>query len=81
MTNVKFPQRLDIKDMPRDETRALGNLRQTLCASFNYCRKYPLKMAVLKTVLKYVYNRIVQFEKEQAAYTESNVTIPVKVTK
>lgn len=66
----RFPQRLDIKDMPRDQTRALGGLRQALAASFNYCRKYPAKMAVLKEVLKYTYNRIVAFEKEQEAYEE-----------
>lgn len=62
--------RLDIKDMPRDTTRCLGGLRQAICASFNYCRKYPTKMAVLKSVLKYTYNRIVQWEKEQAAKEE-----------
>lgn len=64
MSESRFPQRLDIKDMPRDRTRSLGGLRQAICASFNYCRKYPAKMAVLKEVLKYSYNRIVQFEKE-----------------
>lgn len=62
--------RLDIKDMPRDTTRCLGGLRQAICASFNYCRKYPTKMTVLKSVLKYTYNRIVQWEKEQAAKDE-----------
>lgn len=65
-----FPQRLDIKDMPRDKTRALGGLRQALAASFNYCRKYPAKMAVLKDVVKYTYNRIVAYEKEQEALEE-----------
>lgn len=67
---TRFPQRLDIKDMPRDSTRALGGLRQALAASFNYCRKYPAKMAVLKEVIKYTYNRIVAFEKEQEAFEE-----------
>ena len=62
--------RLDIKDMPRDTTRCLGGLRQAICASFNYCRKYPAKMTVLKAVLKYTYNRVVQWEKEQAAKEE-----------
>jgi hypothetical protein len=71
--NPRFPQRLDIKDMPRDKTRALGGLRQTLASSFNYCRKYPAKMAVLKEVLKYTYNRIVAFEKEQEEYAELQV--------
>ncbi|QPI17712.1 hypothetical protein vBAmePR8F_gp52 [Alteromonas phage vB_AmeP_R8W] len=67
---TRFPQRLDIKDMPRDSTRALGGLRQALAASFNYCRKYPAKMEVLKEVIKYTYNRIVTFEKEQEAFEE-----------
>ena len=67
---VKRPARLDIVDMPRDKTRALGGLRQALCASFNYCRKYPAKMAVLKEVLKYTYNRIVAWEKEHEAQQE-----------
>ncbi len=69
----RFPQRLDIKDMPRDQTRALGGLRQALAASFNYCRKYPAKMAVLKDVVKYTYNRIVAYEKEQEALEEHKV--------
>ena len=67
MTN-KRPARLDIVDMPRDTQRSLGTLRQALCASFNYCRKYPAKMETLKTVVKYVYTRIVEWEKEQEAY-------------
>ena len=69
---VKRPARLDIVDMPRDTTRSLGGLRQALCASFNYCRKYPLKMRVLKAVLKYTYNRIVQWEKDNLAEIEGN---------
>ncbi len=59
--------RLELVDMPRDKTRALGSLPQAICGSFNYCRQYPRKMVVLKAVLKYAYNRIVQFEKEQKA--------------
>lgn len=74
-----FPQRLDIKDMPRDQTRALGGLRQALAASFNYCRKYPAKMAVLKEVIKYTYNRIVAFEKEQEALEEHKTRSAVLV--
>lgn len=65
---TKRPARLDIVDMPRDEKRSLGTLRQALCASFNYCRKYPAKMQTLKTVIKYVYTRITEWEKEQEAY-------------
>ena len=62
----KRPNRLDITDMPRDSKQALGGLRRSLCASFNYCKKYPAKLAVLKEVLKYTYNRIVQYEKDIA---------------
>ncbi len=76
----RFPQRLDIKDMPRDKTRALGGLRQALVASFNYCRKYPVKMAVLKDVVKYTYNRIVAYENEQEAL-EENKTRSAVLTK
>ena len=72
---IKRPARLDIVDMPRDKTRALGGLRQALCSSFNYCRKYPAKMAVLKEVLKYTYNRIVAWEKEHAAQLEQQAKI------
>lgn len=68
---TKRPARLDIVDMPRDTQRSLGTLRQALCASFNYCRKYPAKMATLKAVMKYVYTRITEWEKEQAAYEAS----------
>lgn len=57
--------RLDIIDMPRDTTRCLGTLRRELCKVFNYCRNYPLKMKVLKEVLKYTYNRIVVWEKAE----------------
>lgn len=71
MVEPLFPQRLDIKDMPRDEKRCLGSLRKNLCNSFNYCRSYPKKMAVLKTVLKYTYNRIVQYEKEVEAHQKA----------
>ena len=64
------PSRLDLTDMPRDKARVLGGLRGALCASFNYCRKYPAKMTVLKETLKYVHGRIIQWEKEQAAFDE-----------
>lgn len=79
MTNqVKRPARLDIVDMPRDTTRALGGLRQAICASFNYCRKYPAKMAILKEVLKYTYNRIVAWEKEHAAQLEQAAKVKLE---
>lgn len=78
---IKRPARLDIVDMPRDNQRSLGTLRQALCASFNYCRKYPDKMEVLKSVVKYVYTRITAWEKEQEAYTQKAVQEPEKAPK
>lgn len=80
MTN-KRPARLDIVDMPRDTQRSLGTLRQALCASFNYCRKYPAKMETLKTVVKYVYTRIVEWEKEQETYEPNETKAPVSAPK
>lgn len=65
------PSRLDLTDMPRDKQRALGGLRGALCASFNYCKRYPTKLKILKETLAYVHNRIVQFEKDQATFEES----------
>lgn len=64
MTNptkeVKQPARLDIIDLPRDKDRVLGSLRQGLCASFNYCRRYKGKLEVLKATLELVLSRINQ---------------------
>lgn len=68
VNKAKRPARLDITDMPRDEKRALGGLRKALCASFNYCRKYPTKMKTLKSVIRYTYERIVAWEKEYDAH-------------
>lgn len=78
---IKRPARLDIVDMPRDAQRSLGTLRQALCASFNYCRKYPAKMATLKAVMKYVYTRITEWEKEQAAYDNAALKAPESAPK
>ena len=79
MTNqVKRPARLELGDMPRDATRALGGVRQALCASFNYCRSYPKKMALLKEVLKYTHSRILAWEKEQAKAEEEAAKIYIE---
>lgn len=78
---IKRPARLDIVDMPRDNQRSLGTLRQALCASFNYCRKYPAKMETLKSVVKYVYTRITAWEKEQEAYAQEAVKVTEKAPK
>lgn len=53
-----------ISELPQD-FGALGGLRHALKSSFNYCRKYPVKMALLKKTLVYVHNRIVEWEKSQ----------------
>lgn len=68
---VKSPARLELGDMPRDKARVLGTLRQVICASFNYSRKYPPKMALLKETLRYAHNRVVQWEKEADAQFEA----------
>lgn len=65
---IQFPLRLDMKDMPEDKKQALGTLRRALCATFNYCRQYPDKMETFQAVLKYTYNRTVQYQKENKAY-------------
>lgn len=70
-TQIKRPARLAITDMPRDPQRVLGPVRSTLAASFNYCRQYPKKMAVLKVVIKFMYGKIVQWEKAVAAEEEA----------
>lgn len=63
---LKRPSRLALTDLPRDRSQHLGDLRKCLVSAFNYCRTYPRKMAMLKAVLKYTYNRVLAFEKEQA---------------
>lgn len=61
------PRRLDVRDLPRDRERVLGGLRKALCASFNYCRKYPSKLAHLKIALTYVVSRITEYQEMVAA--------------
>jgi hypothetical protein len=51
-----------ITDLPRDTGGALGGLRRALVGSFNYCRKYPSKMVILKETLQYVVARIEAWE-------------------
>ena len=72
------PARLDIVDMPRDPQRCLAGIRQALCASFNYCRDHPTKMRILKEVVKYVYSRITQWEREVAAEAERLAVVRVR---
>ena len=75
---VKRPGRLDISDMPRDKAGVLGGLRGTLVSTFNRCRNYPAKMAVLKSVLKYTYNRVVAWEKAHAEYMEEQAKLKLE---
>jgi len=78
---IKRPSRLDIVDMPRDSQRALGSLRQVLCATFNYCRKYPVKMETLKAVLEYTLDRIKALESEPEAPEPEKAPVKRKTTK
>ena len=48
--------RLDLPMLPRDVNRVTGTLRKVLCASFNYCKRYPVKLEKYIEVLKYVTN-------------------------
>jgi hypothetical protein len=57
-TKVKKPARLDIVDLPRDKDRVLGSIRQGLCASFNYCRRYRGKLEVLGSTLAFILDKI-----------------------
>lgn len=66
----KRPTRLDIVDMPRDKARVLGGLRQAICASFNYCRKYPAKLEVLRETLEYVLGRIDTYQEDAAKFAD-----------
>lgn len=58
------PARLDIIDLPRDEQRCLGGLRSALCATFNYTKQYPAKLAVFVEVLEYVLARAKEWSTE-----------------
>ena len=73
-TKVTPIKRLSITDMPRDVQGCTGTLRKSICDSVNYCKRYPLKLAILKAILKYSYNYLVQYE--QAV----EVSKPVKKT-
>lgn len=65
------PARLTLQDLPRDKSRALGGLRQALCASVNYCRRYPDKLELLKQTLKTAYNYVNAYQKAVAAKDET----------
>lgn len=56
---------LEITDMPSDTLGALGKLRTVLVGTFNRAREHKHRMTLLKTVLKFMYNKCVEFEKAQ----------------
>jgi len=62
---------LEITDMPTDSNQVLGKLRTVLVGTFNKCREYPYKMALLKSVLKFMYNKCVEFEKHNDAILDT----------
>lgn len=64
---------MKVTDLPSDKMGALGSLRRALCASFNYCRHYPVKMQLLKETLVYVHGRIVEWEQAHAPEPEPEV--------
>lgn len=55
--------RLELTMLPRDPQRSLGNLRTVLCASFNYVRKYPKKLALFIDVVKFMANYGMMYQK------------------
>jgi hypothetical protein len=68
---MKYPNHLMVvTDLPRDTGGALGGLRRALVASFNYCRKYPVKMAILKETIEFVHKRIRAWESVDAPVKE-----------
>lgn len=54
---------LEITDMPTDKLQALGKLRTVLVGTFNKSREHKHRMTLLKHVLKFMYNKCVEFEK------------------
>ena len=57
-------QFLEITDMPTDKYGTLGTLRNILVAVFNKCRGNTENMKLLKTTLKFVYNKCLEHDKQ-----------------
>lgn len=72
MSKNLSPARLNIGDLPRDRQGAISKLRKQLVASANYCKRYPLKLAVLKATIKCVYKYILEVEARNAALEAAN---------
>lgn len=69
MTNtVKSPARLELRDLPQDKTRSLGQLPRVLMQVFNYTRRYPLKLEALKMLLKTAHAKVVEYQKADEAF-------------
>lgn len=66
---------LEITDMPTDNLQALGKLRTVLVGTFNRAREHKHRMTLLKTVLKFMYNKCVEFEKSRETPDPERVTI------
>jgi len=58
---------LEITDMPTDQLQALGKLRTVLVGTFNRAREHKHRMKLLKEVLKFMYNKCIEFEKVEEA--------------
>ena len=57
--------------MPTDKLQALGKLRTVLVATFNKAREHKHRMVLLKTVIKFMHTKIVEWEKEQVKLAEA----------
>jgi len=64
-------QFLEITDMPTDKYGTLGTLRSILVAVFNKCRGNTENMKLLKTTLKFVYNKCLEHDKQAEETAES----------
>lgn len=66
---------LEITDMPTDKLQALGKLRTVLVGTFNKSREHKHRMTLLKHVLKFMYNKCVEFEKTYDEVKETKVEV------
>lgn len=61
---------LTIADLPRCKTSCVQVIRRPLMYAFNTIRSKPAKMTELKTLLKFMYNTVVSFEKANEQSTK-----------
>lgn len=71
---------LEITDMPQDRGQVLYKLMPLLVRAFNDCRDQKYKMALLKSTMKFIYNKCSEFEKHTTTQ-EDKVTPAVTVDK